>query len=208
MPHLILSAKTITKDGKLLYTAPARPKPKEYAFLYEANKARYAWSIIKSIEKNNDGTINKIVLNDNGFTINLNVSDQKFKSENFKVGNSVIAKFFGEKLIAKNTYSTDKMIVLYSWPRKYELKNKTLYDRFYNKDGTQKIKIDKPVSKKPEIGKITSLKPILLRSTSLIVDTKADINYIKNGVMENLVTEMANGGGCAPLTDQTFLTLI
>lgn len=182
VPHLILSAKTITKDGKLLYTAPARPKPKEYAFLYEANKARYAWSIIKSIEKNNDGTINKIVLNDNGFTINLNVSDQKFKSENFKVGGSVIAKFFGEKLIAKNTYTTDKMIVLYSWPRKYELKNKELYDRFYNKDGTQKI--NKPFSKKPEVGKITSLKPILIGRSSLTVDTKTDIGYIKNGVMK------------------------
>lgn len=182
VPHLILSAKTITKDGKLLYTAPARPKPKDYAFLYEANKARYAWSVIKSIEKNNDGTINKIVLNDNGFTINLNVSDQKFKSENFKVGGSVIAKFFGEKLIAKNTYTTDKMIVLYSWPRKYELKNKELYDRFYNKDGTQKI--NKPFSKKPEVGKITSLEPILKRSGSLIVDTKDDISYIKNGAMK------------------------
>ena len=182
VPHLILSAKTITKDGKLIYTAPARPKPKEYAFLYEANKARYAWSIIKSIEKNNDGTINKIVLNDNGFTINLNVSGQKFKSENFKVGNSVIAKFFGEKLIAKNTYTTDKMIVLYSWPRKYELKNKTLYDRFYNKDGTQKI--NKQFSKRPEVGNTISLKPILQRSNSLTDDTKANIGYIKNGVMK------------------------
>jgi beta-lactamase regulating signal transducer with metallopeptidase domain/lipopolysaccharide export system protein LptA len=182
VPYLIISAKTITKDGKLLYTSPPRPKAQHYAFLYEANKARYAWSKIKAFEKNSDGTIKKIVLNDKGFTINLNVADQKFKTQNFKIGDSIIVKFFGEKLIAKNTYSTDKMIVLYSWPRKYELKNKTLYDRFYNQDGSQKIKIDKPFSKKPEIGKIISLKPILTRSTSLTVDTKADISYITNGI--------------------------
>ncbi|TKC12260.1 hypothetical protein FA048_01165 [Pedobacter polaris] len=181
IPYLMVAPKTITKDGKLLYTAPARPTPKQYAFLYEANKARYAWSVIKAIDKNSDGTIKKIVLNDNGFTINLNVAAQKFKSKDFKVGNSVIVKFFGEKLVAKNTYTTDKMIVLYSWPKKYELRNNTLYNRFYEIDGTQKIAENNKSSSK-EIG--SSVKPKLLKSTSLTVDTKSDIVYARNVIMQ------------------------
>ena len=174
-----MASKVNAANGYLIY----EQKITNHAFLYEVNKARFAWSKIKSFEKNNDGTINKIVLYDNGFTINLNVAAQKFKTEDFKVGDSVIAKFFGEKLIAKNTYSTDKMIVLYSWPKKYELKNEVLFDRFYEKNGKQKIasKIAAPIITPNQK---SSIKPRLLSSTIANIDTKNQINYVENGVME------------------------
>jgi len=174
-----MASKVNGVNGRLIYER----KITNYAFLYEANKARYAWSKIKSFDKNSDGTINKIVLYDKGFTINLNVAAQKFKTEDFKVGDSVIAKFFGEKLIAKNTYSTDKMIVLYSWPRKYELKNEALFGRFYEKNGKQKIagKITGP-SIIPD--QKSSAKPRLISSTIANIDNKTGINHFENGVME------------------------
>ncbi len=174
-----MTSKVNAANGRLIYER----KVTNYAFLYEVNKARYAWSRIKSFDKNSDGTINQIVLHDNGFTINLNVAAQKFKTEDFKVGDSVVVKFFGEKLIAKNTYSTDKMIVLYSWPKKYELKNEVLYNRFYEKSGKQKIagKIEEP-SMTPE--QKSSIKPRLLSSTSANIDNKTGVNYFENVVME------------------------
>ena len=127
MPSKVVGAK-----GQIIYETP------HYAFLYETNRARFAWSTIKSIEKNTNGTINKIVLHDKEFTINLNVADQQFKSNDFKKGDSIIVKFIGEKLTGTKTYSTDKMIALYSWPKKYELINKTLYSKFYDENGKQK----------------------------------------------------------------------
>lgn len=126
MPSKVVGAK-----GQIIYETP------HYAFLYETNRARFAWSTIKSIEKNTNGTINKIVLHDKEFTINLNVADQQFKSNDFKKGDSIIVKFIGEKLTGTKTYSTDKMIALYSWPKKYELINKTLYSKFYDKKLTR-----------------------------------------------------------------------
>jgi|GEM_PF-592646 len=179
-----IPSKVLGTKGKLIYEIPS------YAFLYEANKARYAWSKIKTLDKNNDGTLRSIVLNDKGFTINLNVASQKFKTKDFKVGDSVVVKFFGEKLIAKNTYSTDKMIVLYSWPKKYELKNKALFDRFYYEDGKQKVKelssynFSRPKNEEQINLAAKSISPKLLSSTDVRLDTKSDIVYIKNGVME------------------------
>lgn len=193
-PYIV--SKVIGANGKIIYELA------HYAFGYEVNKARYASSIIKSIDRNSDGTIEQIVLKDkNGFTINLNLKDQKFKTKDFKEGSPVIVKFFGEKLVAKNTYTTDKMIVLYSQPKKYELKNKTLFDRFYYEDGRQKIKREKMVSANVKTS-IENLKPILLSSTSLRVDTKTDMHYISGGRMqigedvveaENMIWDKRNG---------------
>ncbi len=129
-----MASKVIAASGKIIYETP------KYAFLYEANRARYAWSKIKSIEKDANGTIHKIVLNDkHGFIINLNVAAQHFKSDDFKKGDEIVVKFIGEKATGKKTFSTDKMIALYSWPKKYELINKELYPKFYEENGKQKV---------------------------------------------------------------------
>lgn len=187
-------SKLATIDGKILFEMNSS------AFSFEVNKARSANSKIKAIQKNKDGTINTIVLNDKSFTINLKVADQKFRTNNFKVGDSVLVKFIGEKLISKNTYSTDKMIVLYSWPKKYELKNEKLFDKFYTKDGRQKVASLKDVNSSnnfntnQEVAKVEEIpKPILVSSSSITIETKNNINYIKNGVMtfgkETIVAE-------------------
>lgn len=167
-----VASKVITRNSSWVYKLP------NHAFLYEANKARSATSKIKSIINSKDGTISRIILNDKGFTINLDMANQKFMSQNFKVGDSVLVKFIGEQLVARNTYNTDKMIVLYSRPKKYELKNKVLFDRFYNEDGTQKVSkvaVTKPNAEMP--------KTVLENSTGLTVDTKTNIHYVKNGLI-------------------------
>ncbi|TCD12537.1 hypothetical protein EZ449_00355 [Pedobacter frigidisoli] len=133
--------KITTLNGKLIY----EHKFEKNAFLYEVNKARYTSSKIKSIQKNTDGTLQKIVLNDGTFTINLNLSTLNVKGNNFKVGDQALVKFIGEKLVSKNVYSTDKMIVLTSEPKKHEIKNESLYNRFYQKDGRQKVAGVKPI---------------------------------------------------------------
>ncbi|TCD27320.1 hypothetical protein EZ456_08960 [Pedobacter psychrodurus] len=157
-------------------------KPEKYAFLYEVNKARFATSKIKSIQKGANNKIEKIVLNDGLFTINLNLKPQNIKDNNFKTGDRVLVKFIGEKLISKNTYTTDKMIVLYSEPKKYLIKNETLYNRFYFNDGKQKVAAvkDEPVKVSEPV------KPKIISFYKITGDTKNKISYMKNGVMEVL----------------------
>jgi len=164
--------------GNLIYEY----KPEKYAFLYEANKARFATSKITSIQKGANNKIEKIVLNDGLFTINLNLSAQNIKDNNFKNGDRVLVKFIGEKLISKNTYATDKMIALYSESKKYVIKNEALYDRFYFNDGKQKVAAIKNQPSgvaKPVTTKIISF-------SRITGDTKNKISYMENGVMEVL----------------------
>lgn len=148
-----LSIKDLAKNEELVYDTPiymvnaaATPTgqslmkaPEKHAFLYEANRARYAYSNIKSIKRNSAGYVNEIELNDGTFKILLDVSALKTKAENFKTGDAVTVKFIGEKLVSKNVYTTNKLIALYSNPKKHELMNPTLYAKFYTKEGYQKV---------------------------------------------------------------------
>lgn len=171
-PVYMLS-KITTAGGKLIYERVIE----KHAFGFEVNKARYATSKIKSIQKSTDGTLHKIVLNDGLFTINLNLSAQNLKNNNFKVGDEVVVKFIGEKLVSKNTYSTDKMIVLYSQPKKYELKNEFLFDRFYSQDGRQKVAAAK-------LDYTQDLIPKIISSTKITGDVQSKIVYIEDAVIE------------------------
>jgi len=148
-----LSIKDVAKSEELIYDTPiymvnaaATPTgqslmkvPEKHAFLYEANRARFAYSNIKNIKRNSAGYVSQIELNDGTFKILLDVSALKTKAENFKTGDAVTVKFIGEKLISKNVYATNKLIALYSNPKKHELVNPTLYAKFYTKEGFQKV---------------------------------------------------------------------
>ncbi|MGN8057919.1 M56 family metallopeptidase [Pedobacter sp. 22163] len=162
--------------GNLIYEF----KPEKHAFLYEANKARFASSKIKSIQKGANGKIEKIVLNDGFFIISLNLKTQNIKDDNFKVGDKVLVKFIGEKLVSKNTYSTDKMIVLYSEPKKYTIKNEALYNRFYFNDGKQKV-----AAVRDDPAKISEpVKPKIISFSKITGDTKNKISYMENAVID------------------------
>ncbi|PWS30950.1 M56 family metallopeptidase [Pedobacter paludis] len=154
-------------------------KSEKHAFLYEINKARFAESRIKSIKRDKNGIISKIILNDGTFTINLNIENLKIKKTEFKSGDSVLVKFIGEKLISKNVYSTDKMIVLASLPKKYELKDEELYNRFYTKEGWQKISTT--------LSDTTKLNPSKIKVVSfqtMIGANKDKISHFKDVLIE------------------------
>ncbi|MGV3545902.1 MAG: M56 family metallopeptidase [Pedobacter sp.] len=115
-----------------------KPKIEKHAFLYEGNKARYATSKINKIDKNSLGYATKIQLNDGTFSLVFDVGSLKTKAIGFKVGDEVLVKFIGEKLTAKNIYTSSKLIAMYSQPKKFQLINPTLYSRFYSSEGFQK----------------------------------------------------------------------
>lgn len=184
-PYLVIDAGTIKKNGTIVYV---KPPVKKEPFLYEANRARYTWSKIYSIAKTPTGVINKIVLNDKTYTINLNIAAQQFINPSVKTGDEVLVKFYGEKLTGKNTYTTDKMIVLYHQAKNYELKNKLLYNRFYNEDGTQIVPEYKTFNTiHPEGTKLSfsaQLKPKLLSSANVTINAKNNIIYLTKAKME------------------------
>ncbi|MGQ7852885.1 M56 family metallopeptidase [Pedobacter sp. WC2501] len=173
------ATKITTFDGSLIY----KQKIENHAFLYEANKARSASSKIKSIEKNVNGKIEKIVLNDGLFTINLNLKAQNIHNSYLKTGDQVLVKFIGEKLVSKNTYTTDKMIVLYSEPKKYTIKNEALYNRFYFSDGKQKVAVVK--NQTTEVAKPVT--PKIISFSKITGDVQHKISY-----MENVVIDISN----------------
>lgn len=170
------ATKITTFDGSLIY----KQKIENHAFLYEANKARSASSKIKSIEKNVNGKIEKIVLNDGLFTINLNLKAQNIHNSYLKTGDQVLVKFIGEKLVSKNTYTTDKMIVLYSEPKKYTIKNEALYNRFYFNDGKQKVAVVKN-----EAAKASELvEPKIISFKKMTGDVQHKVSYLENVVID------------------------
>lgn len=170
------ATKVTTLDGNLIYEWNLE----KHAFLYEANKARFASSKIKSIQKGANGKIEKIVLNDGFFTINLNLKTLNIKDDNFKAGDKVLVKFIGEKLVSKHTYSTDKMIVLYSEPRKYMIKNEALYNRFYLSDGKQKVAL----LKSEQVKVAVPVEPKIISFKKIIGDVKNKVSYMENAVID------------------------
>ncbi|WP_431293894.1 M56 family metallopeptidase [Pedobacter sp. P26] len=170
------ATKVTTLTGSLIY----EQKIENHAFLYEANKARSASSKIKTIKKDANGKIEKIVLNDGFFTINLNLQTQNIKDDNFKAGDQVLVKFIGEKLVAKNIYSTDKMIVLYSEPKKYLIKNEVLYNRFYFNDGKQKAAAIK--NQPTEVAK--PVMPKIISFSKITGDVQHKVSYMENAVID------------------------
>jgi len=173
---IYIPTKVTTPNGTLIYER----KIENYAFLYEANKARSASSKIKSIQKDVNGKIEKIVLNDGLFTINLILAAQNIKNNGFKVGDRVLVKFIGEKLVSKNTYTTDKLIVLYSEPKKYLIKNEALYNRFYFNDGKQKV-----AAVKNEPVKVSGpVEPKIISFSKMTGDVKSKTSYMENAVIE------------------------
>ncbi len=176
-------SKVIGANGKTIYELP------HYAFHYEANRVRFASSTIKSIEKNTNGTINRIVLNDkHGFTINLNVAAQQFKNDNFKKGDAIEVKFIGEKLTGTKTYTTDKMIALYSWPKKHELINTSLYSRFYYENGKQKV-YNKAEQQKTASNVIKTSSYTSVKVTN-VKEKKKDLEY---SAQDSTILDRANG---------------
>lgn len=173
------ATKITTFDGSLIY----EQKIENHAFLYEANKARSASSKIKTIEKDINGKIEKIVLNDGLFTINLNLKAQNIHNNYLKIGDYVLVKFIGEKLVSKNTYTTDKMIVLYSEPKKYTIKNEALYNRFYFNDGKQKVAVVKNEAAKV----LEPVEPKIISFKKMTGDVQHKISY-----MENVVIDIVN----------------
>jgi len=129
-----LMKQVLTSTGKALIK-----EPEKTAFLYEINQVRYASSKISSIERNTNGYATTMKLNDGVFTIVLDLISLSTKAEGFKLGDAVNVKFIGEKLVAKNIYTTNKVIALYSDPKKHEIINPLLYRKFYTKEGLQKI---------------------------------------------------------------------
>jgi len=161
--------------GNLIY----RYEVKKYAFLYEVNKARFATSKIKSIQKGADNKIENIVLNDGLFSINLNLKAQNIKDDQFKEGDTVLVKFIGEKLVSKNNYTTDKMIVLYSGTKKHMIKNEALYNRFYFNDGKQKIPV------KMQSGKVEGpVNPSIISFSKITGDVKQQVSFIENAEID------------------------
>ena len=171
---IYLPSKIYNKENKLLYEF----KITKYAFLYEANRARYANSKIVAIGKSNTGIINYIKLNDGEFSIKLNVASLQKKAIDFKVGDEVEVKFIGESKLSEKSYETNKLIALYSVDKSRTLISERLYNKFYLPNGKQKVSFK--TESQTKIGATTKdIIPTVVTSESASVDS-----YIGNKALK------------------------
>jgi len=172
-----LIKQAISSTGELLIKAPEK-----HAFLYEANKARFTTSKIESIKRNSAGYASEIVLNDGDFKISLDVAALKTKADNFKVGNEVTAKFIGERLTGKKTYTTNQLITLYSISKKAKIINPVLYSKFYTKEGFQVVRGGKP--KPLEVTTISEDQVKIISASETKSYVSRGITNLKNAVLQ------------------------
>lgn len=154
------------------------------AFLYELNQVRFANSKIDEIERNLNDEIQRVILFDGEFKIALDLAGLKLKSENFKLGDSVFARFIDEKLTDKKYYQTSNMVSLINKTNNATLINSNLYPKFYSKDGKQ-------IQKSSQI----DTKPILRDNQHVEVDIAGWDNLLKgNNASKTLVIDAGHGG--------------
>jgi lipopolysaccharide assembly outer membrane protein LptD (OstA) len=121
------------------------------------------------------------------------------------------------------------MVVLYSEPRKYELKNEALYNRFYNENGSQKVVGLKNENLKPSRLNNSKDKADLkiISSSGLTGNIKSKITYLEDAVitisgsnlkakhveldgMQNILTAthaIISNGGSMIVTDKAVFDL-
>ncbi|UKJ06785.1 hypothetical protein [Solitalea lacus] len=94
---------------------------------------------------------------------------------------AVLAKFIGEKLVSPKSYSTTKLIALYSQPKGNELRNNLLFNKFYYEDGKQKpIKFtEKGYQLTIEKLKESSIALIVYKQTKQVVVAKVERDEIR-----------------------------
>ncbi|WP_316769290.1 M56 family metallopeptidase [Pedobacter frigiditerrae] len=181
--YMQLSAKSISKAGEIVFLKPA---PEKYPFLYEANKVRFNDPVITAISNVPNGKALKLKQNGFDFTVNINKSqtDDADYIKSLKVGDIVRLRFVHEVKKGTTSYLINDWISISKNIRTYGLQNESLFYKFYNKDGSQKVaKTRQVTTQKTDIKSSNTIsKPKLLSGSTMNVDTKNDITYIKNGV--------------------------
>jgi N-acetylmuramoyl-L-alanine amidase len=206
-----LTPKTITKNGELVYEAPAI-KTERYPFLYEANRVRFNDPVLASVTNIANGKMLK--LKQNGYEFLVKVS--KSQTDNFeytnslKVGDVVRLRFVHEVKQGENTYLINDWLSISTNIKSFGMLNPSLFYKFYDKDGSQKasqvnknaIKINKAsnqtgqkvitspeayvVNKSPEVEH-----PTFSAAYQMLKDLKAGNNSLK---LHNLLGELLLSG--------------
>ncbi len=176
--------KTIARDGKILYT---RLPLEKYPFLYEANGVRFNDPVITSISNSTDGKELKLAQNGYTFTVKINKSqtDNAGYLQTLKVKDTVRLRFVHEVKSGSNAYIIKDWLSISKNIMSFGLQNEALFYRFYNRDGSQKIKVAKQSAAPSENEKasLKSVLPRIVRSSAAKVDAKNEISYLKDAVI-------------------------
>jgi lipopolysaccharide export system protein LptA len=181
--YMQIGAKSISKAGVIVFVKPA---PEKYPFLYEANKVRFNDPVITAISNVSNGIVLKLKQNGFDFIVNINKSqtDDADYIKSLKLGDVVRLRFVHEVKKGTASYLINDWISISKNIRTYGLQNESLFYKFYNTDGSQKVANNNQANKQ-KIGiksSNTISKPKLLSASTMNVDAKNDITYIKNGV--------------------------
>ncbi|OOQ59449.1 M56 family metallopeptidase [Mucilaginibacter pedocola] len=129
---LIIQPETVSKGGVELFRAPAEPAP-NYAFLYEANKVRFADGKLSSVEKYANGKWKSaVILAPNGSKIKVNIKPSAPAFENIAIGEEVRFRFVHE-VKTGNDYVVNDWVSLTKGYMGYGTINPEYFYKFYEK---------------------------------------------------------------------------
>lgn len=127
---IVISPEEVRKDGNLIYKRPALPK---VAFLYEANKVRYAYGKITDVEKYPNGKWKSAVVRVDDYNIKFNIKPNAPSFTYIKPGDDVTFRFVHEAKTGEKEYTVNDWVALSNQSKDYGVKKPDFFNKFYEK---------------------------------------------------------------------------
>jgi hypothetical protein len=129
---LVIQAKYIKKNDVIIYQSKPEPAS-DYAFLYEANRVRFADGVLTNVERYGNGKWKTATIAVNGYHIKFNVKPSAPRFEDIAQGDRVRFRFVHEVKTGSKEYTVDDWVSLSTDVKDYGVKNPDLFFKFYEK---------------------------------------------------------------------------
>ncbi|RFZ94424.1 hypothetical protein D0C36_02405 [Mucilaginibacter conchicola] len=120
----------VKKAGNLIYKSAPLQK---VAFLYEANKVRYAYGKVTDIEKYANGKWKSAIVKVDDYNIKFNIKPNAPSFAYIQPGDEVTFRFVHEVKTGEKEYTVNDWVALSNQIKDYGVKNPDFFYKFYEK---------------------------------------------------------------------------
>ncbi|WP_345955913.1 M56 family metallopeptidase [Mucilaginibacter sp. PAMB04168] len=129
---LVIQASFIKRDNVIIYEAKPEPAP-DYAFLYEANRVRFADGVLTNVDRYPNGKWKTAIIAVNGYQIKFNVKPSAPEFDDIAQGDHVRFRFVHEVKTGAKEYTVNDWISISADVKDYGIKNPDFFFKFYEK---------------------------------------------------------------------------
>lgn len=127
---VMIEPEQVSKGGKQLFQLKAMAPA---AFLYEANRVRFASGSLADIQKYPSGKWKSATVISNNYQIKFNIKPDAPSFGNLKAGDEVCLRFVHELKTGDSVYTVNDWVALSNNEKSYEVKNPDYFYKFYQK---------------------------------------------------------------------------